>query len=219
MKTNSMENATYLFRERRSLYKDELRHSESRWSAIAQMAFIWMSQTDGKFLNIFQSQYSTNSENWLKVDEKNSKLIFKNLTSSNTIVEGIISEYFDKSLKVPKLKPDIVLINGEDKETIHISLIEVKTVGATRIETEKYQELEKAINNIDGYTCKLYYLMSYGHEKSKTDWTSLDNAKANIILWEDLFLNIQNSPFINFIGELEDLNYWKKYIDIRFLNV
>jgi hypothetical protein len=221
-----MENATYLFRERRSLYKDELRHSESRWSAIAQMAFIWMSKQDNKFLlNVYRSQYEKNEKYWLK---KKSHFNINNWDVSNSIVEGNIVDLLKDSTVKDALnnkeiikEPDLVLIDKKDENTTNITLIEVKTVGAgVKDNVTKYRKLVHLINGMDGYTCELYYLMSYGHENKSPDWRLLEEDAANIILWEELFLKMKHDkcPLLEYITPLGNIDNWEEYINKRFIN-
>lgn len=208
----SMKSATQLFKHR----CDSFNHSESKWSAFAQMAFIWISKQDNKSLNIYKAQYKLNKESWLK---KESILDIKNWTVENSIVEGTISEYFKAKgiTDIPNLKPDLVLVNEEDRTNIKVRIIEVKTVGAgVRNNIKKYRELAQKIDELKNYTCELYYLMSYGHEDSAKDWKPLEEDDANILLWEEIFLELQkaNSPLLDYITPLRDISNWQDYIDM-----
>ena len=211
-----MESATQLFRQR----KDGFCHSESRWSAVAQMAFIWMSKEKNKdtYLNVFKSQYIKKKKNWLRADSKFAFLNWSVLESS--IVEGNIKDYFlhyfPKDTDIPNMKPDIELIDKKNDET-NILIIEVKTVGAkVKGNIENYKDLVEKINLKPGYTCELYYLMSYGHEDSKlhADWSVLDEYDMNILLWEDLFINMEKlkCPLRDFITPFGDMKKWNKKI-------
>lgn len=214
-----MESATYLFRERKKTHNDDFRHAESRWSALAQMVFIWMSKEGGKYLNVYRSIYNSNPEKWLTKNDESPQLNLNHWTALNSIVDGQIQELFPKEPRFSIKKPDITLIN-QSKDNTHITMIEVKTVGASvKDNVNNYQETVKEINTIDGYTCDLYYLMSYGHEDSPKDWKLLEGVKANIILWEELFLKMQNDrcPLQDYIPlENIDSNYWQEYIENRF---
>lgn len=193
-------NATYLFNQPTGGFH----HSESRWSSIAQMAFIWLSQKQ-EGLTVFKSTITDNRKNWLK--KSSNELSFENWTISNTIVEGQIKYIFDKNPLINSpMKPDIVWVNQQVKKII---LIEVKTVGATVIgsckenqdQVDRYRNLVSNLS-IDGWKCELYYLMSYGHEdesKKHTDWIRLQKDNANILLWEELFSKIEQSEIAPYI--------------------
>ena len=190
------ENATSLFRERQEIRQiDKFRHSESRWSSIAQMAFIWMTTQSDMSMKVYKSKYNTDKKIWL---EKERDFLIDNWKISNSIVEGQIKDLFPNQKDIPDMKPDITLLDKQGDST-KIILIEVKTVGAgVKTNLKKYKALQDFINEIPGYECSYYYLMSYGHEDK--DWGVLDDSNDNILLWEDLLLKISDSPIMEYIS-------------------
>ncbi len=202
-KESNVQNATYLFNQPTGAFH----HSESRWSSMAQIAFIYLSQQK-KALGIYKSTFVDDREKWLKKSKNvKSELFFDNWTLANTIVEGQIKYIFDKNPLIDSpMKPDIVWVNQQTKQIV---LIEVKTVGATVIgsskenqdQVDRYRDLVSKLS-IDGWQCELYYLMSYGHEdesKKHLDWIRLQKDNANILLWEELFSKIEQSDIAPYI--------------------
>ena len=133
---NRMKSATALFRERKRTHNDNFRHSESRWNALVQMIFIWISKQKSTSLNVYKSQFQKNKDNnnWLK---QNSCFNINNWNTSNSIVEGDIVDLLNDSTIKHALKnkqiiqsPDLVLIENKDIKTTSIALPEVKTVCA-----------------------------------------------------------------------------------------
>jgi len=211
---DEMDSATQLF----SYKCNKFNHSESKWSAFAQMAFIWMGNQE-KYLNIFKSYYNSQPNNWLM---KSEKLDFKNWKPENSIVEGRISDLFPKEFNILNSKPDLVLIDKKDKKNTNILIIEVKTLKA-KIEERQlkdYKKVVQQINKRDGYSCKHYYLISYGHyqDENNSNWKLLEKEEINIILWEELFLKMKNDkcPLLDYITPLGNINNWQEYINYNF---
>jgi len=178
-----MKNATYLFQNPFREYH----HSESRWSAMAQIALVWLS--DKKISEI--PIYIVDNDR-LKVTHD--KFIIKEFTCGNTIVEGKMTgtpfQINDWPNEFLNLSPDIVHWESSGKKAI---LIEVKTIGATvERNTDVYSHLNSFLCS-RGWKSALYYLLSHGHENNK-DWVILKNANARIILWEDIFIAIKDQP-------------------------
>lgn len=201
------QNATSLFRERQEIKGiDKFKHSESRWSTVAHMALLWLSKGNGNKLNVYHSIYNSDKRQWLK---KIYELNINNWTLSNSIVEGKIQDLFpEHKNSIADMEPDITLLNKKENHT-EVILIEVKTVGASvKSNLENYKKLQNYINSeIDGYSCTLYYLLSFGHEDP--DWGVLDKSNENILLWEDLLLAIEKSELIEYIAEIGDISHWK----------
>ena len=196
-----------LFRERQEIKNlDHFRHSESRWSSIAQMAFIWMTNQCNMNMKVFKSKYNTDKKVWLETEKD---LFIDNWSISNSIVEGKIKDLFPDEKDIPDMEPDLTLLNKQ-RDTTEIVFIEVKTVGTgVKPNLNKYRLLQDYINDIPGYTCSYYYLMSYGHENQ--DWGVLDTSNDNILLWEDLLLKISDSPLMEYIADDIDMSEWKNY--------
>jgi hypothetical protein len=225
-----MDSATAFFRERQILHnKDKLCESESKWTAFAQMALIWISKESirtkkVKKLNIYQSLYKdeTKQKNWLK---KTDEFLINSWTvSHNNIAEGLISDFFKSKDKVFNMRPDLTLIDEKNKKII---LFEIKTVGAkVKPNIDKYKKLITAIR-AEKYECELYYLMSYGHEPENVkqpkheDWKLLDEYSSNIILWEELFLELQRlqCPLLEYITSLGNIDNWQEYIKKNFIDI
>ncbi len=187
-------NATYLFLQpSRSFH-----HSESRWSSIAQMAFVWMG-TDDRSLDIYRSEYESNqTKKWLV--KKENALSFTGWNASNTIVEGKLraslfcldEENWSKDFD--NISPDIVHIDDEK-----IVIIEVKTIKTyLKGNIELYRRVVDHLKQHSRKKCELYYLVSYGHEYL-SDWKILNEDNADIILWEDFFSKIQKSDIASYI--------------------
>jgi len=206
-KERKLENATFLFEG-----KDDFRHSESRWSTIAQIAFIWMGEQN-KALNVYKSTYETgvSEEKWL-IEENTLK--FEKSNGNNIIIEGRLKPSvfgIDKGQwekKFSRKSPDIVWFDNNS-----IKIIEVKTTGRYRDVKENifaYRDFVDFLQK-NGKKCELYYLLSYGHEEH-SDWDELRKDNANILLWEELFLNISESEISRFVGNnLQDyclMPYW-----------
>ncbi len=210
-----LKNATYLFNQPRGNFH----HSESRWSSIAQIAFIYLSGMKGNGLNVYQSKINQDATNWIKktVDEPQ-KLLLKEWSVDNTIVEGNIKHIFgDDPIVESEVFPNIIYKNEKSKE---IKLIVVRTIGRT-VRGRKKEDLDnidryaQLVEHIEaeGWKCDLYYLMSYGHEdegnqceegvidevKRHKDWKRLESTNANILLWEELFYLIQDSELSKYI--------------------
>jgi len=204
-----LKNATELFNQPTGKFH----HSESRWSTIAQMAFIWLSKQE-KSLKLFRSTIKDNRKHWMK---ESGKLHFTGWTASCTYVEPYIKRVFDgKSDVKTKLKPDIVWISEEKK---HIILVEVKTVGSTPKhnlrQMEEYEQLIEKLSE-EGWCAELYYLMSYGFE-DRTDkfleWHALQEKKIGFLLWEELFSAITEFELASYIHEnLEDYTLMPDWI-------
>lgn len=194
-----LKNATLLFEG-----ENNFRHSESRWSTIAQIAFIRMKE-EKKALNVYKSKYETgiSEKEWL-VQENT--LTFDNSNAGNIIVEGklkplvfgISDEQWNE--KFSGKSPDIVWFDGDS-----IKVIEVKTMGRHRDVKENIFAYRDFVDYLqkNGKTCELYYLLSYGHE-THSDWDVLREDNANILLWEELFSKIKDSELAPYIHpELE----------------
>jgi len=191
-----LQNATWLFEG-----ENDFRHSESRWSTIAQIAFIWMKEQQ-KALNVYKSTYETgvSEKEWL-VQENT--LTFDNSNAGNIIVEGrlkpfvfgISDEQWDK--KFSRKSPDIIWFDADA-----IKVIEVKTMGRYRDVKENIFAYRDFVDYLqkNGKKCELYYLLSYGHE-THSDWDVLREDNANILLWEELFSKIKNSEIAPYIDE------------------
>jgi len=207
-----IQNATYLFEKPKRAF----RHSQSRWSAIAQMGFIYLAHTQKHTINAYHSVISTESKKWLTRSDKSLNLKAWNV--QNTIVEGDIKYLLDdQDLWDPLVYPDIVYKNEIQKEII---LIIVRTIGKTvrgRIK-KGYDNIDRAVILTEkirekGWKCDLYYLLSYGHEDEGSlyqekgieetlrhkDWKRLEGVNAHIILWEEFFSLVQESEIAPFI--------------------
>jgi len=191
-------NATYLFNQPTGKFH----HSESRWSAIAQMAFIWLSkQKEG--LTLFVSTIKDDRKNWLK--KSGEEIHFTGWTVHNTFVEAYIKRIFDDDPVLnTTLKPDIVWMSKEYRQIV---LIEVKTVGTTKKhniqQMKQYEELVVELSNL-GWQTKLYYLMPYGFEDKTgefAEWHYLEKENIKIILWEELFSKMKDSDIAPYIDE------------------
>jgi hypothetical protein len=187
-------NATYLFNQPTGKFH----HSESRWSAIAQLASIWMGR-EKKELTTYTSTYSSeNTEKWL---QKKGQLSFDRWNSHNTIVEGRLNNKLFSvdgwSKDYDNISPDIIHIDNTNSKVI---MIEIKTIGSSvKSNLKLYQRVVDTLRDSNKWSCELYYLLSYGHEKN-SDWKLLGEADAQILLWEELFVNIKDldiAPYID----------------------
>ncbi len=194
-RSTPVKNATYMFEGDKGFH-----HSESRWNAIAQLAFEWMGKAENALeLNVYESSYlNKTSKKWLSPKEEH--LDFSGMNSKNTIVEGGLTHtvfglnesQWNKDFS--NIKPDIVHI-GEER----IVIVEVKTIGASVKENmDLYQRLIKCLEKYTSKSVSLYYLLSYGH-RPNSDWTHLENYGSNILLWEELFLKIKDSELAPYI--------------------
>ena len=186
-------NATYMFEGNNGFH-----HSESRWNAIAQLAFEWMGKVENALkLNIYESSYpNKTSKKWLSA--KDEHLDFSGMNSKNTIVEGGLTRTVfglnesQWSKDFSNIKPDIVHI-GEER----IVIIEIKTIGASVKENMTlYKRLVDCLEKHTRKDVSLYYLLSYGH-RPNSDWTHLKDS--NILLWEELFCKIKDSELAPYI--------------------
>lgn len=211
-----LKNATYLFRQpEKSFY-----HSESRWSAVAQMALIYLSNIKDSKLTLYHSSITQDSAHWLVKDSKEvNELSLENWSVDNTIVEGNIKHIFgDEPIIESQAYPSIIYKNEKSRE---IKLIVVRTIGRTVCGRKKegmdnidrYNQLVDKIRT-EGWKCDLCYLMSYGHEdegnqceegvideaKRHQDWKRLEKVNANILLWEEIFSLISGSELEKYIS-------------------
>ena len=186
-----MKNATYLF-EQPERY---LKNSESRWTAIAQIALMYLSSNEPKKeLTVYKSDEKGNL-----TKEKNPFPI-SGFTFLNTVCEcGLRKEIFGMENfdnRFLQVKPDILYRDKDDKKVV---LIEVKTLSeSVERNLTLYHDLRDYLVKC-GWKCELYYLLSHGHEK-KQDWRLLATKESNIILWEDLFEMVAGSPIANLVG-------------------
>ena len=176
-------------------------HSESRWSTIAQISLIKFARDENIPLHIYKSNRKSNKEVWLKKEDKTFE--YNNYTSNNLIVEGNISKkVFFTSEKTnwdndfSNIKPDLLWINEKEKK---VKIIEIKTIGASVTNNLKLYRRFNDFLNKNGWKSDLYYLLSYGHEKT-SDWDKLEEDNANIILWEEIFLAISNTEIEYLVG-------------------
>lgn len=188
-----MQNATYLF-EKPERY---LKNSESRWTAIAQIALMYFSSNEPeKVLPVYKSDvdgYLTKKEKVFQIS---------GFTFLNTVCEcGLRGEIFDIQEqnfdnRFLQVKPDILY---RDKDNKRVVFIEVKTLSeSVSRNIGLYDDLCKYLRDC-GWETDLYYLLSHGHEK-KQDWRLLATKESNIILWEDLFEVVAGSPIANLVG-------------------
>lgn len=188
-----MQNATYLF-EQPERY---LKNSESRWTAIAQIALMYFSSNEpGKKLPVYESD----KDGYLTEKEKSFQI--SDFTFLNTVCEcGLRGEIFDIQEqnfdnRFLQVKPDILY---RDKDNKRVVFIEVKTLSeSVSRNIGLYDDLCKYLRKC-GWKTDLYYLLSHGHEK-KQDWRLLATKESNIILWEDLFEMVAGSPIANLVG-------------------
>jgi hypothetical protein len=186
-----MQNATYLF-ERPERY---LKNSESRWTAIAQIALMYLSANEpAKELPVYKSC----KDGYLNKEKDGFPI--SGFTFLNTVCEcGLRKEIFgiqDFDNQFLHVKPDILYMDKDNKRVV---FAEVKTLS---------ESVSRNINLYDnlctylrgqGWKTDLYYLLSHGHEK-KQDWSRLADKGSNIILWEDLFEVLAGSPIANLVG-------------------
>lgn len=186
-----MKNATYLFKNPSRLMKN----SESRWTAVAQMSLIYISKN---MPETHLPVYTSDNEGYLT---KTGDFSISNFTCLNTVCEsGLKGEIFgisDFDNRFSNIKPDILHI---DKDAKKIILIEVKTLSeSVARNAELYHELRNYLINFP-WKCELLYLLSHGHEK-RMDWPILAGHRSPIILWEDLFKIMAESPIAFVIGD------------------
>jgi len=205
--THCKENATYLFNQPTGKFH----HSESRWSAIAQLAYIWMGNKEKELTTYTSTYFSKNTENWL---QKRGKLSFDGWDSHNTIVEGKLNNKLFSvdgwSKDYDNISPDIVHIDNENSKVI---MIEIKTIGSSvKSNLKLYQRVVDTLRDSNKWSCELYYLLSYGHEKN-SDWKLLREADAQILLWEELFDKIKDSDIVPYIDvDLEQYTLMPKWL-------
>lgn len=187
-----MQNATYLF-EQPERY---LKNSESRWTAIAQIALMYFSSNEpGKKLPVYESD----KDGYLTKKEKVFQI--SGFTFLNTVCEcGLRKEIFgiqNFDNRFLQVKPDILY---RDKDKKRVVFIEVKTLSeSVSRNISLYDELCEYLVDKCGWKTDLYYLLSHGHEK-KQDWRLLADKGSSIILWEDLFKIVADSPIANLVG-------------------
>lgn len=186
-----MKNATFLFEEPSRNFKN----SECRWTAIAQICFFYLSS---KKLNSALSIYNSDPEGYLT---KNGELKISDFNYMNTVCEqrlaGSLFDINDFENQFLHICPDITRLNVMEKK---VTFIEVKTLS------------ESVLRNLELYTsfvdylkskrwkCTLLYLLSHGHEIQK-DWKALSSIKSKIIIWEDLFTIMKDTPLSFLFGD------------------
>ena len=79
-------------------------------------------------------------------------------------------------------------------------LFEVKALSESVLRNlELYDECSKYLRS-QSWSCDFYYLLSHGHEKQQ-DWPALSKKRSRIIIWEDLFRVMAESPISDLIGD------------------
>lgn len=186
-----MRNATYLFQEPQR----DFRNSESRWTTIAQISLFYISRhLTGHAIPVYNADNSGHLA-------KNGPFEISGFGYSNTVCEaGLKGEVFDipgYDNRFHALRPDITHFDKSIKRTV---FIEVKTLKeSVRRNIDLYDDLKEYFTQC-GWDCRLLYLMSHGHE-IKQDWPALCRTQSSVILWEDLFAIMSETPLSFLIGE------------------
>jgi hypothetical protein len=120
---------------------------------------------------------------------------------SNTVCEqGLNGSMFgitDFNTKYNRIVPDITNLQATER---HVTLIEVKTLSESVLRNiELYNECCQYLRH-RSWACDFYYLLSHGHEK-QGDWPVLSKKRSKIVIWEDLFRVMAESPMADLIGE------------------
>lgn len=186
-----MYNATYLFEKPSRKFKN----SESRWTAIAQISLFYLSrEKPNQELPI----YSSDENGFLS---KTGSLLISGFNFSNTVCEqrlkGDVFGIDVFAMKYDSICPDMMKIDHQERQVI---LFEVKTLSASVSRNVKlYSELADYLRK-NKWNCDLFYLLSHGHEKER-DWSELSENKSRIIIWEDLFSLMADTPIAYLLGE------------------
>lgn len=187
-----MPNATCLF-EKPS--RDVMKNSESRWTAVAQMSLIYMSN------HIMECKLPVYVSDEMGYLDQIGLMDVSGFHFGNTVCEqGLTGPMFgitDFNIKYNRIVPDITNLRAADR---HVTLIEVKTLSESVLRNiEVYDEFCQYLRH-RSWSCDFYYLLSHGHEKQK-DWPALSKKRSKIIIWEDLFRVMAESPMADIIGE------------------
>jgi len=142
--------------------------------------------------------YKSDDEGYLT---KKGVLSISGFSCHNTVCEsGLRGENFsinnfDK--RFVYIRPDILHIDENNRK---VMLIEVKALSESVARNiELYQDLYEYLRACS-WNCNLYYLLSHGHEEQQ-DWPLMAKYDSNIIIWEDLFMVMAQTPIANLIGD------------------
>jgi len=180
-----MPNATYLFEKPD---RASFRNSESRWTAVAQLALFWLSKEAKSGTVARLPVYRADAEGYLTVV---GDLPVSGFDHTNTVCEQSLNKGTFEAQDIPNellgLKPDII---NRDLSARRACFIEVKTIGeSVSRNIDRYEQLVKWLGGDARWQCELYYLLSHGHE-TYSDWPLLAGRNSKILLWEDLFTSL-----------------------------
>lgn len=186
-----MQNATYLFEQPSRIFKN----SESRWTAMAQMCLLYLSRNNSEQLPVYKSD----TDGYLS---KEGSLLISGFEFTNTVCEqklkGEIFEIDSFENKFNHICPDILRVDKKEKQ---VTIIEIKTLSeSVQRNLNLYSDLKKYLSSKPNWKCDLFYLLSHGHEQ-RNDWPALARINANIILWEDLFSLMKDTPIAYLLGD------------------
>jgi len=187
-------NATDLFK------KKPFRHSERFWAAYFALFLLQESQSvQPRDLPV----YSCDAKGHLT---KRETLPVSRLAYENVIADGkLTGEPFglkDWPNEILNLQIDVVVLKPEQK-VVHF--IEVKTVGAdVRRNFLRYPIVCCTVRKAH-WESNLYYLLSHGHE-TQTDWPLLAEGNQGILLWEDIFQFVEETPLGKMLAVVEGLS-------------
>jgi hypothetical protein len=213
---NKNNNATWLFEKPHKKFHN----AESWWTSIFSAMILWLEankKNNTKTIKIKTCRFKNNKKTtptaklktyrYSKIGgfERAGGISFKGAGFSNLIIDGSLKcTLFDIndgnpewSKKYNYLRPDITFIQKKIKKAV---FIECKTIGSTvKISNEKYKGLVEFLNK-NGWTAKLYFLLSHGHNDS--DWPHIEKEKLEIILWEDALELMKETPFFEIFRDV-----------------
>jgi hypothetical protein len=160
---------------------------------MAQISLFFLSKTKATELPV----YTADQEGYLSEIDR---LQVSEFDYNNTVCEqGLTGEIFaidNFCNSYTAICPDILRVELKEKRT---TIIEVKTLCASvRENLNRYTELSNYLEE-NSWSTKFFYLLSHGHER-RQDWPALASINARILLWEDLFSLMKDTPIACLIG-------------------
>ncbi len=195
------DNATYLFEREKSR---TFFHCEGWWTGFFTILAALKART-GNPLKL--PVYSVCSHNYFTRTGEDLDLGFATTANTATNVRWnkvFAPEEFRDTARMPQqdidvsgLMPDIVV---RDITTKRVVLIEVKTIGSSAKQNmQPYETIETKLRNLS-WNAKLFYLVSAGHEPD-SDCGLFREYKSRVLLWEDVFEAVADSPLANVFEE------------------
>lgn len=182
-------NATHLF----ELPGRQYHNSESWWTSFFAMLTLYRSQQDPQWslsTFVFKGGWPT----------EQGRFTPGRLSVEQLIVEAGLSKNPFRLASWPneflQLKPDVCVLRQDEREVI---FVEVKTIGASIARNHlRYLGMRNHLQEV-GWSAKLYYLLSHGHE-CHGDFPLIEHSQVQVILWEDVLLSAIGTPVGQMLG-------------------